>query len=171
VEEMEVQRRIPRSMGVFSSSTYLVDRRAGGTAVGSVQMYGQHATATPATLMVLDKRWNVPRGEASRDCNWPDEAREAAFFAVENGAHFERDGGGQPLALNGAGPWTLGGPSYGQPGSTELDSEVLSRPDHCSGVQAQTRVSQRADRRLPAQTHTFLSPEPADAAQVVAQRA
>ena len=161
LDSVEIQLRVPTSMGAVSSSTCLVNRRAGGAAIGYVSMSGQNAIANPAVVLVVDRRHNIPRGITTGDCNWPDQAREAAFFAVENGAHFERNVGDQPVVLHGAGPWDLGEPLYWQPESTELDSETvsISQVENCWGIQAHSRSRQSADWSLPAQTHTFLPPE------------
>lgn len=162
LDAVQVRLRVPTSQGAFSSSSCLVDQYPVGRAYAPHALYGQLAVDTPhlTKLLVLQDGITGNGGRVSDDCNWPGEARQAAMFYAENGAHLERDVGDQALVLSGAGPWDLGEPSYWTTevlsGSTAMSS---TRVDNCWGLSEWEEVTRQAEWDLPAQTHTFLPPE------------
>jgi hypothetical protein len=162
IDDVEVRLRIPTSLGAFSSSTCHVDQFPGGRAYAPLRVYGQAAAAlSPTELVVLEDGPTGFGGRVSSDCNWPRQAIVAAGFVAENGAHMARDVGEQVLTLNGAGPWELGEPSYWVTQSESVSEVFSSRgADNCWGLVNGTNIHRTAEWDLPAQTHTFLPPEP-----------
>ncbi len=157
-EDVEVRLRVPTTLGAFSSSTCVV-AGDGGRVFAPHYASGFFADVLPDIFRVTELAATHIPEQVSSDCNWADEAREAGVFRLAPGAHFVRDVDDQPVVLNGLGLWDIGQPT-GWIAESYVDSGVSSSRDNCLSVGTVQRHYDSAQWGLPAQTHTFLPPEP-----------